>query len=400
MQSYFLFNRGEVMLRKSLFFLVGFISSAIAQGATYYVCNHGSNNNSGTSPHSPWQTFDYAMTRFNSVNAGDSILFCRGGIFRSSFPRIANFKCRRDNRCTVGDYSIDGKRALPRINGSAGGVFNFQDGGNADHDEGYIVKNLSLRGIGTGVGVFAFNDVDFLTIDNLVIDGFSIGVFMAGANPLNPGADPTSDNIILKGSRIMNNSGQGWLGSGSNLLITRNKFTNNGFGNAVFNHNVYIGGHSANSNITVSNNILYKSAVINGHCSGVSLVVHGVQNGLNILNNLVYEDRGTAGQGCWGIAVDPGYAMEESFKNVVIANNTVSEMGNLSIGCASCVNVKIYANQITNSQAYGSTGIVTPDRAEDSLKSANVYIWDNIFNLMGPGKVDIRAPGAILRAPY
>jgi hypothetical protein len=41
-------------------------------------------------------------------------------------------------------------------------------------------------------------------------------------------------------------------------------------------------------------------------------------------------------QGCWGIAVDSGYASVESFQDVVIRCNTVKNVGNQFIGILPC----------------------------------------------------------------
>ncbi len=371
-------------VKKILLLLCLFSSSSYAQD--YYVCNNGSDSNSGSSPYEPWATFDYAMSKFGKLNAGESILFCRGGTFTSSYPRLFNQNCTQDAPCTIADYippniaPTDAKR--PVITNSIDrGALNFQDGGSADHDEGYVVKNLSLKGNGTGNGIFLFNDVDFVTIDGVIIDGFDIGVHSAGANAPNPGANQVNENIILKNSIITNNKGQGWLGGCNNCIIDNNKFINNGFARKILNHNIYIGGND-NYGITVSNNTLYKAAIVDGKCYGVSLVVHGVVQDLTIRNNTVYEDIGSAHETCWGISVDPGYAKEESFSNVLITDNKVTNVGNVGIGCASCTDLRILNNTITHSQDFGSTAIRVPVRTEDSVKSDRIEITGNYIDLL------------------
>jgi hypothetical protein len=366
-----------------------FSSPGLAQN--YYVCNNGSDSSFGSSPYEPLKTFDYAMTKFGRLNAGDAILFCRGGTFTSSYPRLFNQYCTPDAPCTIADYippnisPMDDHPSisdLPVITSSgANGVLNFQDGGPADHDEGYVVKNLSLKGNGSGNGIFLFNDVDYVTVEGVTIDGFSIGMYSAGANAPNPGANQVNEHIVLRNSTIINNKGQGWLGGCNDCLIHNNKFTNNGFERKIFNHNVYIGGNN-NYGITVSNNTLYQSAIVEGKCYGVSLVVHGVVTDLTIKNNTVYEDLGAAHQTCWGISVDPGYASEESFSNVVIADNKVTNVGNVGIGCASCTDLRIIDNTITHSQDFGFFGIKVPVRTEDTVKSDRIEITGNYIELL------------------
>ncbi|MBF6651085.1 right-handed parallel beta-helix repeat-containing protein, partial [Methylobacter sp. BlB1] len=157
-------------VKAGLLLLCLFSSPAHAQN--YYVCNNGSDSNTGLSIFEPWATFDFAMSRFGALNAGDSILLCRNGTFTSSFPRLFNQHCALDAPCTLADYIppriAPTSARLPVIKSSgANGVLNFQDGGNADHDEGYVVRNLSLKGNGTGNGIFLFNDVDYVTIEGV-----------------------------------------------------------------------------------------------------------------------------------------------------------------------------------------------------------------------------------------
>jgi hypothetical protein len=358
----------------------------------YYVCNNGSDSNSGTLE-SPWATFDYAISKFRTMNAGDSILFCRGGKFTSSYPRIYNLNFTASLPGTIADYTpASGAQELPIILGGLSGALNFQEGGNADHDEGYEVKNLSIQGIGDGNGIFLFNDVDFVTIDGVIVDGFNIGVHSAAANAPNEGANRVNEHITLKNSQIINNKGQGWLGGGDYVEIDGNKFINNGFNEAIRNHNIYGAGFN---HTVISNNELYKSAVIDGMCRGVSLVVHGVVDDLVIRNNWVHEDIGGAAPTCWGISVDPGYWTEESFNNIVISKNTVDNVGNKSIGCASCTNTWIIDNTIMHAQDFSATAISAPVRTEDLVKSARVLIGGNDVTLIDPnnrGKVAVVTP--------
>jgi len=381
-------KKNTFVFKISLLLLCLFSNPSWAQN--FYVCNNGSDGNRGLSPYDPWATFDFAMSRFGTLNAGDAILFCRGGTFTSSYPRLFNQHCASDAPCTIADYippdvtPINGK--LPVIiNGNANGVLNFQDGGDADHDEGYVVRNLSLKGTGTGNGIFLFNDVDYVTIEGVTIDGFDIGIYSASANPPNPGANKVNENIVLRNSTIINNKNQGWLGGCNDCVIDNNKFTNNGFARKILNHNIYISGAN-NSGITISNNTLNKAAFVAGKCAGVSLVVHGVVQNLTIKDNTVFEDIGAAEQSCWGISVDPGYEAEESFSNVIIKGNKVTNVGNIGIGCASCTDLQILDNTITHSQDFSSTGIRIPVRAEDTVKSDRILITGNYIELQDPNQ--------------
>jgi hypothetical protein len=383
-------------MRKSIaviFLSCLFSVSSFAQD--YYVCNNGSNTNTGLSPSEPWATFDFAIGKFNALNAGDSILFCRGGKFTSSYQRIFNQKFTAELPGTIGDYLPLGaspEAPVPVIAGSTSGALNFQDGGNADADGGYVVRNLILQGVGSGRGVFMFNDVNDVTLDNVRVDGFGVGVYSAGTNALNPGADGNNDRITLINSEVVNNTGSGWLGGGNNIAIKNNRFDNNGSREPIHDHNIYVS-HIHDSEI--DGNTLTRSSQIDGRCGGVSLVAHGIIDNLRITNNVVSEKIGAARPVCWGISVDPGYASEESFNNIVISGNAVSNVGNVSIGCASCTHAWIIDNIITHAQDFGATAIAVPVRAEDAVKSAKVLIGGNDITLVDPnrrGKSAVLAP--------
>jgi hypothetical protein len=126
-------------------------------------------------------------------------------------------------------------------------------------------------------------------------------------------------------------------------------------------------------------NELYRSAIVDGQCAGVSLVVHGEHEGLRIEGNLVREDVGAAGGGCWGIAVDTGYAAPEGFRNLVIRGNRVINVGNMSIGINACQNCLIENNVVVQTQDTGHTAIAVPDRQPeaDDLPMTNVTVRNN-----------------------
>ncbi len=375
-----------------IFILVLFYSSGLfAQtSTTYYICDcqegadsnciAGDDNNNGTNPGTPWQTYQKAQSQFGSIQAGDKVLFARGGSFNASSARWVNYNSSGSNPITIGDYTppwTSGDEGRPILKNPDDGIFRFEDGGNADHDEGYILKNLVLKGNNNGWAIFLYNDVDDLLMDNIEIDSFSIGVHCGGSNTPNPGSNGRNDSITLRNSRITNCPGQGWLGGGKDILIENNEFENNGYGQAVFNHNIYV---SNSENVTIRNNDLYKSAVIDGECKGVSMVIHGIMSGLVIEYNTVHEDFGAAGGGCWGIAVDPGYSSAEDFRGSIIRGNVVMNVGNVAIGTTSCPDCVIENNVIIQEQSdFGTIGIAVPDRtrSSDDTPDSNITVQNN-----------------------
>lgn len=384
-------------------------SAAPAGGNRYYICDcasgadgdcvAGDDNAAGTLA-DPWQSYDQARQTFNSMSAGDSVNFCAGGGWSLSASggstRWVNSACEADNRCVVSSYTPDwasgdeGRPILARAN--AGGIFRLEDGGNAEHEEGYLIENLDLRGFsGEDSAFFFYNDIDDVEIRNVRIDNFSLGVHLGGSNDCSadPACDGRNERITLRDSTITNNSSQGWLGASSGSQILDNYFEGNGGAN-IFDHNIYISGssHSQTQGIRVAGNQLYRSSMGAGDtCLGVSLVVHGEHDYLTIEGNEVWEDVGFAGGGCWGIAVDNGYGSAEGFTNVFIRNNIVRNVGNVSIGVGACANCTIENNIIINEQDFGQTAVAAPNRplGDGDLPQDNITVRNNTIWLDVPG---------------
>ncbi|MBN2004521.1 MAG: right-handed parallel beta-helix repeat-containing protein [Anaerolineae bacterium] len=379
---------------------------------TYYVCDcaagadedcePGDDAHSGSSPADAWRTYEQARSQFGSLAAGDAIRFCRGGAFDlgSAGTRWVNQNCRADNRCTVGAYdpawgSGDAARPILRRSTDSHG-FALEDGGNAEHEEGYIIENLDLRcsGCDNANGFFIYNDMDDVLIENVSIDGFGIGVHLAGSNPCSadPDCNGMNERLVVRGATITNNGSQGFLGGGDGLVIEDSYFENNG-GGTMFDHNIYV---SSGDNVRIAGNELYRSSLDgDGLCQGVSLVGHGGSTGLTIENNFVHEPVGGAGQGCWGIAIDPAYDRAERFENLVIRGNRVVNVGNLAIGVGACVNCLIENNVVIHRQAFGVIAIAAPDRAPGSgdAETTNVTVRNNSILIGDSGGQGIRISG-------
>lgn len=361
--------------------LLAFASAASAQN--YYVCDNGDDNNDGRSEATPFQTYEKAMDTFNKMFAGESVLFCRGGVFPAEkFNRLANWKCGPEKPCTIADYG-DKSKPAPTIIADGITALNFQNGGTSRPDGGYHIRNLTLLSKHHAhVGIMLFNDVNDVVMDNLHIEGFNVAVYSAGANAPEAGSNQANDRITLKNSTIVNNKSQGWLGGCNDCVIENNHFENNGFGQIIRDHNVYIDSPVKsqdfyNRNIRFVNNTLLNSTRVDGRCQGASLVVHGIIKDLVIDNNVVREEVGKVGNHCWGIAVDPGNQLDESFVGLTITNNKLFNVGNLGIGCASCKNVVIADNLIVDEGNVLRYAIAVPNKIENSLKSENVTIRNN-----------------------
>ena len=372
----------------TLFTLVQQTSQAAPTAVTTYVCDcqtnadadcvAGSNANSGTDPAAPWQTYEQARSFYNSsIAAGDEILFCQGGAHDISGDPDniwSATSCTAVQLCTIADYTPpwasgdEGRPILQRANDGHGFTIN--------NTSGYSFQNLDLRCTGcaggSGWGFFVVEDADDILIDNVSMDSFTIGIHLRGCIA----TWCSNDRVTIRNSQFTNNSDQGFLGHGNDLLIENNYFENNGDG-TVFAYNIYVAG---DSRVTIRGNELYRASLDgSGNCGGTSLVGHGSINDLLIENNVIREDVGKANQTCWGIAIAPAYdGTPESYNNLIIRGNRVENVGNVSIATGSCLNCTIENNVVVLQQSFGTTGIaVRPFGAAEDGTSSNITIRNN-----------------------
>ncbi len=364
---------------------------AVASGTVYYVsdceagadgdCIAGSDANNGLSMANAWKTYDKAQDIFASLDPGDEIRFAKGGSFLvAGSTKWINTSSTSENPLIIADYTPtwqSGDEGKPIITQTADSqLISFRDGGSAEVEQGYSVLNLSL--ICTAVdpvfstGILISNDVDDVLMDNLTVDGCNIGIYSNSGSTCSesaPTCNRLNDRLTLRNSTIINSVGMGFLGEGNDLVIENNTFTANG-STATFDHNLYISGDVDTGRI--SGNTLYQSALNgSGECAAVSLVVHGVVSDLLIENNVIYEDLGKVTFGCQGIAVDHGYLSFESFTNITIRNNQVTNMGRSSIGVSECIDCIIENNTIVQNQSVlgTSTGIKAPSKTPNGLNA-------------------------------
>lgn len=365
------------------------VDARSAAAANYYVCDcqtsadgdcvAGSDANPGTDPAAPWQTYAHARAFYNgSIAAGDEIRFCRGGahdLGPDYDNQWSNTACTAAQPCVVADFTppwASGDEGDPILQRSVDG-----HGFTLLNDSGHVFRNLDMRCTGcaggSGWAFFIVEDADDLLLDNISMDGFTIGIHLRGCIA----TWCTNDRVTVRNSRFTNNANQGFLGHGNELLIENNYFENNGDG-SVFAHNIYVAGDSG---ITIRNNELYRASLdANGNCSGTSLVAHGALHDVLIEGNFVHEDSGKANQSCWGIGLAPAYGgTPEVNNNLVVRGNRIENVGNVSIATGSCVDCFFENNIIVQQQPFGTTGIAvrpfgTP--GEDAI-SSNITIRNN-----------------------
>jgi hypothetical protein len=377
-------------------FLFALTTTAPAHATVYYVsdcqagaaqgCVAGDDANPGTDIDHPWKTTTKVNAVMESLSAADEIRFAKGASLSPARLTIFNLQSRAHRPLVFDSYRPRWGNGLqkPILTGEGdAGVLSFADSGDADHDEGYVVRNLDIRGQGKATGVFIYNDADYITLENLDISNFEIGIDCSDSNAPAPGSDGHNDFIVVRNSFIRHNKGLGYLGGCRNVLVENNRFDNNGFGGDLLNrnHNVYITGKALN--VVVRGNVLTRSAVGAGQCQGVPIVVHDNQVGLVIENNFIDEGAG-AGAGCYGIQVNPGYPnTPESLAGTIIRGNTIVNVGGVGISVGSCPGCVIEDNVIVQERPGDFTGITMPaenievgvDAADDRLTVRNNHIF-------------------------
>jgi hypothetical protein len=303
----------------------------------------------------------------------------------TSYPTVQNNNATAANPIVFDSYdppnwTSSGNKPVIISNGTAGqGCLKFSQGGTSSADGGYTVRNLKFTtasGFVSGdqsVCFFVAQESNYITLDNLDISGFSTAVQLNGYFSCCTTGDGTSKNFILRNSNIHDNGDMGILGGDTNgALIEHNTFDNNGFstGSVLFkNHHIYMSGTYLQPlrNTTIRHNHLTRNSVCQaattlggrcnssadyGQCQGSTMVFHGIIDKLVLEDNYIEETLG-ATDTCYGMDISPGYASapdvrdaNEIFTGVVIRNNKIVNVGSAAITCTSCVNPKVYGNQV------------------------------------------------------
>lgn len=355
---------------------VSFVHVCDCQSGADVSCVSGNDGNAGTAA-APLQTLSAAISAFAN---GNDVALCRGGSWITSSGLLLDAgACSSASPCTLQDYGDSSLNrplvTVPQASTSNG--LELAPGSDLVHWEGIRINNIHVSKQivdGQGFGVFVFRDVNDVQLSCLELDGFGIGAYV------NSNGIETS-SISLSDSYIHDNGVIGWLGGTNQLLIERNRFHNNGAFNAsAFQHNVYLS--ETRSGGVVRGNWLSSSAIdSNGQCVGTSLVAHN-DNSVNLLieSNLIEESNPSPA--CWGLTVDSAGSTAESHIGTIIRGNVVRNLGNVSIGVASCIDCIIENNIVVQNMIGGALAIASPNRptsAPDADVSGTVVRNNTVY---------------------
>lgn len=332
-------------------------------------CLQGNNANPGTQA-APKR--DLAGVLVNALPAGAQLLFARGGVW-------TNFNTFLDNRnATVAAPLVfesytpawaANTAAAPELRSNTiafniGGSY-----GNTIADGGYTVRGFKLNGTGIGdTAFFVSSTTRGILVEDNEVTGFGLGFNVQNIGPQG------NQSLVVRNNNIHHNSGMGFLGEAYGMVIEGNIFANNNFSGSGFNHAIYIGGRGTNG--IIRNNTLTNNSVVNGVCTGGNMTIHGQWDGFLIEGNTITQE--SAVGGCYGVSVTPGYFSAEFFRNFVVRNNTVVNVG----GCALCFgaavgpivenNLLINRNNSWMSGVVLAANVTTPGSGGDDIDSGAV----------------------------
>ncbi len=354
---------------------------AAAGGLTYYFsdcasgaaagCIPGDDAQAGTSESAPKRSF--AGLNVDALPAGSRLLFKRGGAWDWTTMRLANMNATAQAPL-VFDAFGSGPLPLLRVATSLG--FEFGTWQNNSDDHGYVFRNLKLDGLGTGQwGIWLRGRLSEVTIEHMEITGFLIAINSQGDDPIS--------RVSLLNNLIHGNRQMGVLGNYHQSRIVGNEFRGNNFSGSGFNHGLYV---SSNNHVTtdleIRGNSFIDNSVVNGRCMGGNLTLHGRYDRLQIVGNVISVPAAT--ETCYGVSATSGYAPApnfpsepEFFRNMVIADNVITELGGCSICTNSAPGAVIERNKIFKTQNAYTQGVAIGAH-ENDLPGGGEVVRDNV----------------------
>jgi hypothetical protein len=245
------------------------LPSLVFSQTTYYVSNGGDDvNNDGLSPSTPKQTINAAIA---VASAGDIVSIAAGTYAGCTLNKSVNL-------------------------------------------QGQGIGVTIIQGSGSGNGIDVTTNISGVTISNLSITNFQMGINFANTAS-------TVTNLTLNNVSSSGNTTHGFYSVATNfdgLTIANCKFNNNtpNFGRGIW----ITGGTTSHSNIIITNSQFNNNGLV-----GFDLSLH------NSLNNLTITGCEFLGNGDSGIAFYEGHSSPAN-SEIVITNNEVEMVGNSRFG--------------------------------------------------------------------
>ncbi|MET0334085.1 MAG: right-handed parallel beta-helix repeat-containing protein [Rhizobacter sp.] len=351
----------------------------------------GSNANAGTSATSPKQNL--SGINVNNLPAGSRLLFARGGAWTGFNVQLRNLNTTADSPMVFDAYTPGwGGTALPWLKaGGANFAFQFGTWNDTANDGGYVIRNLRLDGLNVAGtwGVHLRNNVHHVTLENLDISNFALGIH--SGNDTSPGIT----DLVIRNNNVHHNFEMGMLGDANGVLIEGNTFAYNNASGSNFDHAIYLSGHGRNA--VLRNNTFTNNSAVNGVCTGGNVTIHGQWDGLLIEGNTITQAASTGS--CWGFSITPGYSTAEWFRNAIVRNNTITNLGLCAICAISAPGIVISSNKIINDTSIGQIAIMisTPGDSADAA-SDTPSITGNVVCTRSPVSSSLPVMASVLGA--
>lgn len=331
-------------------------------------CVAGNDANPGTAA-SPKQTYSAARVYFDTFGTTQHVALCRGGVWDITAGQRfrGNNACSAITPCVWKDYIPSWGSALsaaPRLNRTdSTAAYTIEGDPGANPLDNMVFANFAISASNATppslAAVFLYANVQNVQFRCVDIADHGQGFSLAG--------NTSSDGLVIADSVIHDNTiGNGITGRiHANMTVERNYFHDNGDGNTE--HNVYFNQGpfaGTGTGLYFGHNISYRSSLVSGGCSGVSVTAHNtIFDGAVYEYNLIYEPPGTATANCWGLSIDAAGGNTEAHYNTVIRGNVIMNVGNVAIGVASSDGTIIENNVVIHENTgYSATAIAVPDR--------------------------------------
>jgi hypothetical protein len=388
----------------------------------YYVCDcqagaeagcvAGADSSAGTSPAAPWRSFIKGYTQFQTMAAGATVAFCRGGSWTGAgnltdTNPIRNTSCTAASPCTMRDYQAPwGGTARPQMqlpNIAPG--YNFALVGwyqnYTESVHGLRFWNISVIGNytagGDEYGIMFWGGATDVDICNMEFSRLA-------ASAVDLVTSSTLARITVRESYLhdLPNHICAVCGAADDFVIDGNVFDLIG-GPDNRRHSVYFytppgepqcgnGGPQVDTycvahRLRLSNNTITRTAHGTGNsCMGVAVEAHDPLDTVTVEDNFISEPAGTADPGCYGIQFSNG-GESAHFTNLVIRRNRIFNVGGNGIAVSGAPGVIIENNLIVGGLPL-YIGISYPEEPYQSatdLQSRDGRVRNNTIYLPGGG---------------
>lgn len=301
-----------------------------------------------------------ANFNFDVLNAGDSVLFARGGYWTGEAVYIflenpASSSMARTNMIRFGEYDPGtGVTGKPWLNASFMGIMMNGFGGSGVATKGgYLIENIRFSGPQRPFSTDSFGlrlnqPLKWVWVRDCEVHGFKAGVAMGHAS------GSKCSYVFLQRVRFTGCGLSGIEGSADWLVTEDCEITDNGEGHSLT-HGVY-GGSSGDETtaITYRHNWIYDNNIVDGVCVGGNFTWRGQLRGSHIYYNKIENRGGRFTNVAWGISHRPGYDTAEyhlwtkikgnltrgfathitvsSAPDVLIEGNTLHDNGSVAAG--------------------------------------------------------------------